>query len=99
MRLNKVIGKLYVLIIVILTLGSIFLGVFLKDSEIFDSNLANGALSTKVDPFDVYASVGFKNFTVKENTGSVVDNKPFRSTSDLVENAIILLKEKLESKK
>jgi len=36
---------------------------------------------------------------VKENTGSVVDNKPFRSTSDLVENAIILLKEKIESKK
>ena len=28
---------------------------------------------------------------VKENTGSIVDNKPYRSTSDLVENAIILL--------
>jgi hypothetical protein len=26
--------------------------------------------------------------------GSVVDNKPFRSASDLVENAVILLKEK-----
>ena len=36
---------------------------------------------------------------VKENTGSVIDNKPFRSTSDLIENAIILLKEKMESKK
>lgn len=36
---------------------------------------------------------------IKENTGSVVNNKPFRSTSDLVENAIILLKEKMESKK
>lgn len=36
---------------------------------------------------------------VKENTGSVVDNKPFRSTSDLVEQAILLLKDKIESKK
>ena len=36
---------------------------------------------------------------VKENTGSVIDNKPFRSTSDLIENAIILLKEKMESEK
>jgi len=36
---------------------------------------------------------------VKENTGSAVDNKPFRSVSDLVEQAILLLKEKVESKK
>ena len=36
---------------------------------------------------------------VKENTGSVVDEKPFRSVSDLVEQAILLLKEKIESKK
>ena len=36
---------------------------------------------------------------VKENTGSVIDNKPFRSTSDLIEQAILLLKEKVESKK
>ena len=36
---------------------------------------------------------------IKENTGSAVDNKPFRSTSDLVEQAILLVKEKLESKK
>ena len=34
---------------------------------------------------------------VKENTGSAVDNKPFRSVSDLVEQAILLLKEKVES--
>ena len=33
---------------------------------------------------------------LKENTGSVVDNKPFRSTSDLIEQAILLLKEKVE---
>ncbi len=33
---------------------------------------------------------------VKENTGSVVDDKPFRTVSDLVENAIILLKEKMK---
>ena len=36
---------------------------------------------------------------IKENTGSVVDNKPFRSVSDLVEQAILLLKEKMETKK
>ena len=36
---------------------------------------------------------------VKENTGSAVDNKPFRSVSDLVEQAILLLKEKVEPKK
>jgi len=36
---------------------------------------------------------------VKDNTGSSVDNKPFRSVSDLVEQAILLLKEKVESKK
>ena len=36
---------------------------------------------------------------VKENTGSAVDNKPFRSVSDLVEQAILLLKEKVEFKK
>ena len=36
---------------------------------------------------------------VKENSGSIVDNKPFRSASDLIENAIIFLKEKMESKK
>ncbi len=36
---------------------------------------------------------------VKENTGSVVDNKPFRSASDLIEQAILLLKDKIESKK
>ena len=36
---------------------------------------------------------------VKENTGSVVDEKPFRSVSDLVEQSILLLKEKEENKK
>jgi hypothetical protein len=36
---------------------------------------------------------------VKENTGSVINNKPFRSTSDLIEQAILLLKEKMKSKK
>ena len=36
---------------------------------------------------------------VKENTGSIVDNKPFRSTSDLIEQAILLLKEKMKSEK
>jgi Arc/MetJ-type ribon-helix-helix transcriptional regulator len=39
------------------------------------------------------------NKWIQENSGSVVENKPFRSASDLVENAVILLKEKLESKK
>jgi hypothetical protein len=29
----------------------------------------------------------------------VVENKPFRSVSDLIEQAIILIKEKMESKK
>ena len=36
---------------------------------------------------------------IKENSGSVVDKKPFRSVSDLVENAVLLLKEKMESDK
>ena len=36
---------------------------------------------------------------VKENTGSVLDKKPFRSVSDLVEQAILLLRDKIESKK
>ena len=36
---------------------------------------------------------------VKENTGSAVDNKPFRSVSDLVEQSILLMKEKLEKSK
>ena len=36
---------------------------------------------------------------IKDNSGSVVDNKPFRSISDLVEHAILLLKEKVESGK
>ena len=36
---------------------------------------------------------------MQENSGSIVENKPFRSTSDLIEQAIILLKEKMESKK
>ena len=35
---------------------------------------------------------------VQKNTSSVVDNKPFRSVSDLVEQAILLLKEKVELK-
>lgn len=39
------------------------------------------------------------NKWIQENTGSVVENKPFRSVSDLVENAVILLKEKMEAKK
>ena len=39
------------------------------------------------------------NKWIQENSGSVVDNKPFRSASDLVENAVILLKEKIEAKK
>ena len=38
------------------------------------------------------------NKWIQENSGSVVENKPFRSASDLVENAVILLKEKMESK-
>jgi len=36
---------------------------------------------------------------VQNNSGSVVENKPFRSVSDLIEQAILLLKEKMESKK
>ena len=36
---------------------------------------------------------------VQDNVGSVVENKPFRSVSDLIEQAILLLKEKIESKK
>ena len=36
---------------------------------------------------------------VEKNVGSIVDNKPFRSISDLVEQAILLLKEKMEPKK
>jgi len=36
---------------------------------------------------------------VEKNVGSAVENKPFRSISDLVEQAILLLKEKIESKK
>ena len=36
---------------------------------------------------------------VKDNTGSAVNNKPFRSVSDLVEQAILILKEKVESNK
>jgi len=36
---------------------------------------------------------------VKENTGSAVDNKRFRSVSDIVEQALLLLKEKIESEK
>jgi len=39
------------------------------------------------------------NKWIQENSGSVVENKPFRSASDLVENAVILLKEKMDSKK
>lgn len=39
------------------------------------------------------------NKWIQENSGSVVENKPFRSASDLVENAVILLKEKMESEK
>ena len=39
------------------------------------------------------------NKWIQENSGSVLENKPFRSASDLVENAVILLKEKMESKK
>jgi len=36
---------------------------------------------------------------VQDNVGSVVENKSFRSVSDLIEQAILLLKEKVESKK
>jgi Arc/MetJ-type ribon-helix-helix transcriptional regulator len=36
---------------------------------------------------------------VQDNVGSVVENKSFRSISDLVEQAILLLKEKMDSKK
>jgi len=31
---------------------------------------------------------------VQNNVGSVVENKPYRSVSDLIEQAILLLKEK-----
>jgi Arc/MetJ-type ribon-helix-helix transcriptional regulator len=36
---------------------------------------------------------------VQDNIGSAVENKPFRSISDLVEQAILLIKEKIESEK
>jgi Arc/MetJ-type ribon-helix-helix transcriptional regulator len=36
---------------------------------------------------------------VQDNVGSGVENKPFRSVSDLIEQSILLLKEKMESKK
>ena len=36
---------------------------------------------------------------VQNNVGSVVENKQYRSVSDLIEQAILLLKEKVESKK
>jgi len=36
---------------------------------------------------------------VQENSGSILENKPFRSISDLIEQAILLLKEKIEAKK
>lgn len=36
---------------------------------------------------------------VQENTGSAVDNKRFRSVSDIVEQALLLLKEQVESGK
>jgi hypothetical protein len=36
---------------------------------------------------------------VQDNVGSSVENKPFRSVSDLIEQAILLLKEKVETKK
>ncbi len=36
---------------------------------------------------------------IHDNVGPIVENKPFRSVSDLVEQAIFLLKEKMEGKK
>ena len=36
---------------------------------------------------------------MQNNVGSAVENKRFRSVSDLVEQAILLLKEKVESEK
>jgi hypothetical protein len=56
----------------------------------------------KTDPKKVRLSVTIHPSLVEwiqENSGSIVENKPFRSVSDLIEQAIILLKEKMESKK
>jgi len=36
---------------------------------------------------------------IQKNIGSVVENKKYRSMSDLVEQAILLLKEKMEKEK
>jgi hypothetical protein len=56
----------------------------------------------KTDPKKIRLSVSIHPSIVEwmqENSGSVVENKPFRSITDLIEQAIILLKEKMESKK
>ena len=56
----------------------------------------------KTEPKRVRLSVTIHpdlNKWIQENSGSLVDNKPYRSASDLVENAVILLKAKMESKK
>jgi len=56
----------------------------------------------KTDPKKIRLSISIHPSLVawvQENSGSVVENKPFRSISDLIEQAIILLKEKMESKR
>jgi len=56
----------------------------------------------KTDPKKIRLSVTIHPSLVEwmqENSGSIVENKPFRSASDLIEQAIILLKEKTETKK
>ena len=56
----------------------------------------------KTDPKKIRLSVTIHPSIVEwiqENTGSTVENKPFRSMSDLIEQAVLLLKEKMESKK